>query len=307
VKKITCNNAFYVKLGRNGVWETSSLESNIIRIGWAQQSLEDINGSNWKKIQRELEHEIADKGAATRDCRALRMLCESTSEDIWITFHGSHLWWAKVTADPAIYKDEISKYRKVEKWHCQDIAGESLLVTYIPGRISKVQGFRGTICKVKEDQELTRLINGEQSPEYIAISRSKNELCSCVEAALRRLHWKDFETLVDLVFRATGWRRVSVLGETMKFSDIELEDPINDELYQVQVKSAASFKDFQQYSQNFQTSKYRKLFFVVHTPDKKLSTTHPSIEDVVQLVLPKRLAEMVVDLGLINWLMNKVR
>lgn len=306
MKKITCNNAFYVKLGRNGVWETSSLESKIIRIGWAQQSLEDINSCNWKKIQRELEQEIADKGAATRDCRALQMLCESTPEDIWITFHGSHLWWAKVT-DPTIYKDEISKYRKVEKWHCQDIAGESLLVTYIPGRISKVQGFRGTICKVKEVQELTRLINGEQSPEYIAISRSKNELCCCIESALGRLHWKDFETLVDLVFRATGWRRVSVLGETMKFSDIELEDPINDELYQVQVKSAASFKDFQQYSQNFQTSKYRKLFFVVHTPDKKLSTTQPNLEDAVQLVLPRRLAEMVADLGLINWLMNKVR
>lgn len=306
MKPITSKNSFYVKLGRNGVWESSSLENNIIRIGWVSQSLSDINNSMWEKIQSELEKEIPDKGAATRDCRALKMLCESTPDDIWITFHGSHLWWCKV-ADPIIYEDEISKFRKVKKWYCHDIAGESLLVTYIPGRISKLQGFRGTICKVKEVDELTRLVNSEQSPEFIAISNSKKVLCNNVESALGQLHWKDFETLVDLVFRATGWRRISVLGETMKFSDIELEDPINEEVYQVQVKSAASFHDFQEYSQNFVTGKYRKLFFVVHTPDKKLSITQQDFESPVQLVLPKRLSEMLVDLGLVNWLMNKIR
>ena len=300
------SNAFYVKLGRNGVWESSSLENDIIRIGWVLQTLADINGGNWEKIQRELEEEIPHKGTATRDCRALRMFCESTSDDVWITFHGSHLWWTRV-GDPVIHEDEISKYRKVEKWRCQDVAGASLLATYIPGRISKLQGFRGTICKVKEVDELTRLINGEQSPEFIALSNAINQLCSNVETALGRLHWKDFETLVDLVFRATGWRRISVIGETMKFSDIELEDPINDEIYQVQVKSAASFRDFHYYAQNFDTSKYRKLFFVVHTPDKKLSETQPNYENQVQLVLPKRLSQMIVDLGLVNWLMNKVR
>lgn len=306
MEPITSKNAFYVKLGRNGVWESSSLVNNIIRIGWASQALSDLNSGKWEKIQSELEIEIPDKGAATRDCRALKMLCESTRDDVWITLHGSHLWWCKVV-DPIIYKDEISKFRKVEKWCCQDVVGESLLITYIPGRISKLQGFRGTICKVKEVDELTRLINGMQSPEFIAISNSKKILYGNVEVAFRKLHWKDFETLVDLVFRATGWRRISVLGESMKFSDIELVDPINEELYQIQVKSAASFSDFHKYSQGFDTDKYRKLFFVVHTPDKKLSETENNSESPVQLVLPKRLSEMVVDLGLINWLLNKVR
>lgn len=306
MKPITSKNAFYVKLGRNGVWESSSIENSIIRIGWVSQTLSDLNSSMWEKIQSELEIEIPDKGAATRDCRALKMLCESTPDDVWITFHGSHLWWCKV-ADPIIYEDEISKFRKVEKWCCHDVVGESLLVTYIPGRISKLQGFRGTICKVKEIDELIRLINGVQSPEFIAISNSKKILYGNVEAAFGILHWKDFETLVDLVFRATGWRRISVLGESMKFSDIELVDPINEELYQIQVKSAASFSDFNKYSQGFDKDKYRKLFFVVHTPDKKLSETDNNSESPVQLVLPKRLSEMVVDLGLINWLLNKVR
>lgn len=256
---INCKNAYYIKLGRNGCWEESSLKENIMRIGWKNQTLSDINNCNWEIIQKQLITETTDKGTATRDCRALKMICKSTHDDIWITFHGNYLWWCKV-ADPVIFEDTVSKYRKAEKWHYQDVLGEPLVITQIPGRIAKLQGFRGTICKVKEVDELARLINHQHSSEYSAIHHSKEDLCIHVEAGLRRLHWKDFETLVDLLFRATGWRRISILGETMKYSDIELEDPINCEMYQVQVKSTATLRDFNEYSQRFIGGQYRKLF-----------------------------------------------
>jgi len=306
METITCKNAYYVKLGRNGIWEDSSIKKRILRIGWSKQTLSDINKGSWNIIQKQLEDEIPDKGTATRDCRALRMLCESTAEDIWVTFHASHLWWCKV-AEKRIFEDKVSKYRKVEDWYCKDIFGTSLLINQIPGRISKLQGFRGTICKVKEVEELTGLINRQYSSEFVAITHSRVDLCRHVEKGLRRLHWKDFETLVDLLFRATGWRRVSVLGENMKYLDIELEEPINGEMYQVQVKSSALLRDFQEYAKKFQSEKYRKLFFVVHTPDKKLIEMPNQKDNPVQLVLPGRLAEMVVDLGMVAWLLNKIR
>lgn len=306
MEHIACTNAYYVKLGRAGMWEESSIKTNIIRIGWRRQTLSDINSGKWEKIQKQLEREAADQGAAVRDCRALRMLCDSTNDDIWITFHKGHLWWCRVT-DRQIREDKESKYRKVEKWRCTNIFGEPLLITQIPGRIAKLQGFRGTICKVGEADELTRLINRQNSPEYAAIMYSKGELCRHVENGLRRLHWKDFETLVDLLFRATGWRRVSVLGETMKFSDIELEEPITGEMYQVQVKSTATPRDLREYTETFAGGKYRRLFFVVHTPDKKLDEAPQDEDSSVQVVLPKELAEMVVELGLLNWLLAKIR
>jgi hypothetical protein len=306
METITCKNAYYVKLGRNGIWEESSIKKSIIRIGWARQTLPDINTGRWERIQRQLEKEAADKGTATRDCRALRMLCESTNDDIWITFHANHLWWCKVAA-PRIHEDTVSKYRKVDGWHCENMFGEPLLLVQIPGRIAKLQGFRGTICKVREADELTRLINRQHSSEYAAIMHSKEDLCRHVESGLHRLHWKDFETLVDLLFRATGWRRVSVLGETMKFSDIELEEPITGEMYQVQVKSAATPRDLRDYAETFGGGKYRKLFFVVHAPDRRLLETRMPADSPVQVILPKGLAEMVVELGLLNWLLNKVR
>jgi len=303
---ITCKNAYYVKLGRTGIWEESSLKKNIIRIGWTTLTLFDINNGRWEKIQKQLEKEVTDKGTATRDCRALRMLCDSTNDDIWITFHGNHLWWCKVT-DPRIHEDKVSKYRKVDRWHYQNIFCEPLLITQIPGRVAKLQGFRGTICKVSEVDELARLINRQHSSEYTAILHSKEDLCRHVETGLRRLHWKDFETLVDLLFRATGWRRVSVLGETMKFSDIELEDPITGEMYQVQVKSTATPRDLKEYINTFGGGKYRRLFFVVHTPDKKLAETPQPKDSPMEIILPRRLSEMVVELGLLNWLLNKIR
>ena len=194
-----------------------------------------------------------------------------------------------------------------EHWYCQNIFDEPLLITQIPGRIAKLQGFRGTICKVSELDELVRLINRQGSSEYTAIVHSKEDLCRHVETGLRRLHWKDFETLVDLLFRATGWRRVSVLGQTMKFSDIELEEPITGDMYQVQVKSTATPRDLQEYIEMFSGGKYRRLFFVVHTPDKKLKETLQPEDGPVQIILPRRLAEMVVELGLLNWLLNKIR
>jgi len=306
MKKIACKNAFYIKLGRNGIWEDSSIKNNIMRIGWRAQSVHDINNGNWEKIKKELEEESNSKGAATRDYRALRMICESTPEDIWITFHGNYLWWCRVSEEK-IFEDDTSKYRKVDKWRRVDINGNYLIINNISGRISKLQGFRGTVCKVKEIDELVRLINSEDSPEYLAIKKSKTLLCRNVEKALKLLHWKDFETIVDLVFRGVGWRRVSVLGETMKFSDIELEDPINNDFYQVQIKSSSTYKEFNDYKMKFDRGKYRKLFFVVHSPDDKLASIKNESSDEVQLILSEKLSEMVVDLGLTNWLMRKIK
>ncbi len=97
------------------------------------------------------------------------------------------------------------------------------------------------------------------------------------------------------------------MGETMKFSDIELEEPITGDMYQVQVKSSATFREFKKYSDNFTGGKYRKLFFVVHTPDQKLSDRAQTDSSQVEVLLPRKIAEMVVDLGLVNWLMNRIQ
>ena len=169
-----------------------------------------------------------------------------------------------------------------------------------------MQGFRGTVCRVKAFDALERLLRGESSPAHVAVTDALETLNREVGVAIRSLHWKDFETLIDLLFRNAGWRRLSMLGETMKFADLELQEPITGERYQVQVKSKAGLNDFVKYRDQFTGQGFRKLYFVVHTPtDERLSKEKST--DFVEVILPDRLAGMIVDAGLVNWVLTKIR
>ena len=299
--------AYYIKLGKGGMWEESSLEKHIARIGWDNLTLDEINGRDWQAIKEKLLPEHRSMGAATTDLNALKSFVESTSDDIWITFHARQLRWCRL-GEPEILEDEVSKYRRLAgQWRNCDVNDHLLLVNQISGRISRVQGFRGTICKVKAIDDLRRLVNDQPSEAFQAISKAKKTLVAKIEEGLGRLHWRDFETLVDLLFRSAGWRRVSLLGGAMKYADMELEEPITGDRYQVQVKSAARLDVFEEYAKQFPRAGFRKLYFVVHSPDTQLAACQTSPYENVELILPRRLAEMVVGSGLTDWLSSKVR
>lgn len=303
---IDFTNAYYIKLGSGGKYEESSIRENKLRFGWNSISVEEINQKNWAALKEKYRHEYKNRGSATVDINALRTIVESTPDDIWISFHASQLWWCKV-AGTEVFEDSISRYRRVNgQWNNRDIHDQPLIINQIPGSLSKIQGFRGTVCGVKEIDDLRRLLNDQPSEAFIGISKAKEVLSREVELGIKRLHWKDFETLVDLVFRGAGWRRTSVLGEAMKYADIELEEPITNDLYQVQVKSAATLNDFEEYKQNFSHGSFRKLYFVVHSPDEKLFV-HQSVDENIELVLPNRLAQLVIEFGLTDWLLRKIR
>jgi hypothetical protein len=119
------------------------------------------------------------------------------------------------------------------------------------------------------------------------------------------LHWKDYETLVDLVFRHTGWVRVSVLGQHAKAYDLELREPITGNRYVVQVKSEAELEDLKDTIANFSPEDFKRVFFVVHSPAINL-TGAIEIPDHVQIVLPEVLAQLAIDAGLVEWLEDKI-
>jgi len=97
-----------------------------------------------------------------------------------------------------------------------------------------------------------------------------------------------------------------MLGENMKFADLELEDAITGDRYQVQIKSEATLSDFEKYSAEFDNEGYRKLYFVVHSPSRNLQRIKEHRSDV-ELILPNRLSEMAVNLGLVEWLMCRIK
>jgi hypothetical protein len=305
ISRVSIQRAFYIKLGKGGAWELNSLATHIMRIGWPNNALADVNAHRWEVIEHKLRAELSHKGTATRDVNALREIVLSSEADVWITFHGSRLWWCRLAEGP-VEEDQISKFRRLRgKWSDRDIHGRVLLIADIPGTLSQLQGFRGTVCAVKAADRLERLLNGESSLPHQAVSGARDKLVREVQSAIGELHWKDFETLVDLIFRQAGWRRLSVLGETMKYADLELEEPITAERYQVQIKSAADTADFVRYRDEFKGRGFRKLFFVVHSPTSTLANAESS--STVELVLPARLSAMVVDAGLVSWILAKIR
>ena len=91
----------------------------------------------------------------------------------------------------------------------------------------------------------------------------------------------------------------------MKFVDMELEEPITGEMYQVQVKSDATIANFREYAEQFTEGHFRKLYFVVHNSKEKWANA-PKYK-TVELILQEQLALWVVDFGLVNWLLKKIR
>jgi hypothetical protein len=307
LEQLHFSNAFYIKLGRGGMWEEDAIATGKLRMGWAESTIEDINAANWKVIHRQVRRELKGKPAGTvsADLNALRRITESSPDDIWITFHQNKMWWTRLAAGK-VRQDKTSKYRKTSQpWSDRSLTGIALTVSNLPGMLAQLQGYRATVCRVHHDDLLRRTLLGEQSPSAAAIRSHRAVLANHLAKAIQELHWKDFETLVDLVFRNAGWIRVSVLGQHAKGLDLELIEPIMKDRYIVQVKSRAGRAEVISTAKQFSPREYRRVFFVVHSPDSSL-TEAAKLPKHVALVTPERLATMAADAGLTGWIEDKV-
>jgi hypothetical protein len=307
MSSIDFTTAYYIKLGRGGAWEADSIETGKLRLGWRDQSVEDINANRWSVIEQQLrvKHQGKPSGVATTDLNALRHIAGSPPGDVWVTFYQAKLWWTRLSSGP-VEQDGISKFRRTAvPWSDRAANGRLLVVNDLPGKISQLQGFRGTACQVKHSDLLRRTLNGTRSPLAIAISDQLAALAQHLMRAIEELHWKDFETLVDLVFRAAGWIRVSVLGQHAKAYDLELREPITGDRYVVQVKSRAGLRDLQSTIANFSPENFRRVFFAVHSPEDDLAEAS-DVPDHVEIVSPQRLGQLAMDAGLAGWLEDKV-
>ena len=300
------DDAFYIKLGRGGAWEAESISSGRLRFGWADQSIDDINNHRWAIIEQQIrDAKQAAPGQATRAFNGLQSICGSSSSDVWITFHQAKLWWARVSPAP-VAEDSISKYRTIlGQWSDKNLKGKLLIASELPGKLAQLQAYRWTMCKVRYKEVLRRVLEGRSSPKAQAIAHQRNLLAAELTEAIRELHWKDFETLVDLIFRDSGWIRVSVLGEQAKGYDLELREPITGDRCVVQVKSTASLRDLNHTLGQFSPDDYRRVFFVVHSPSADLVAAE-DLPEHVELVPPEDLALRVIDAGLITWLEEKL-
>jgi hypothetical protein len=131
---------------------------------------------------------------------------------------------------------------------------------------------------------------------------------AAIENMVKRLHWQDFELLIDLVFARTGWARISVLGATQKDIDLEVQNLAADEIAFVQVKSTSDQAELNRYIERFeaQSDRYARMIFAVHTSYTKQELTAPADDPRVQVWTSERIARLVVALGLGEWVETKL-
>lgn len=295
----------YIKLGRGGEWEDRCLNHDqTVMLGYANPYHRDALTGNWEKVYDFwLRHRNGNSGAAASDLNQIKDFYTLPETGLWITFHSRHLYWCFAHSEVLELPGGERIRKAIGGWKRESLTGKPLRIENLDGRVTKVQGFRGTICSIEIQDYLIRKIRGEVQPDVKAASEARDQLNERLAALISGLWWKDFELLVDLVFSQAGWQRVSVLGKTDKDLDLDLLAPVTGRRAFVQVKSSATVATLEQSIAAFRAATdFDEMYFVVHTADSSLRER--SEEGLTIIDLPK-LAELVVSAGLVDWLITK--
>ena len=306
--KINPISALYIKLGSGGRFEKHCIEvAQVIRLGYNEIPHDLCLRGDWEAVREIfIQERGSDPGSATRHTNQVKAFYEAGNDVLWVTFYNNRLWWCFASPEITLLPDG-SKTRPVKgSWCSTDIEGTTLVMDQLSGSLLSMQGFRGTICSVREFDYLVRKINAEQSPAEKAVQHSFEELVKALVAIIRQFNWKEFELLTDLIFRQAGWQRVNQLGKTQKGIDLDLISPIANERYYVQVKSKAGEKVFDDFVQRTTASdEYSRYYLVVHSPAGDL--TKDLETDTHRLWLSDDIARLVVKYGLVEWVIGKAK
>ncbi len=307
--RVSPSSVRYIKLGEGGQYERDCIERGVNRIGFGTvkpERFELCAGRRWDELYGSFIAEGKVKGTARAFTTQVRTFFEDDGAILWITFHAGKLYWGSVGGAPMPSAEFQGAIRLMQNgcWRSTDLKGQSLLKDSLSGKLTKVEGFRGTSCEVTEARDyVIRRINGEKLKEVQTAIDKRADLEKAAIGVIRLLTPKDFELLVDLIFSTSGWRRVGVVGGPQETVDVHLTLPSTGEDAYVQVKSEATQEVLEDYLARLEERRgvFQRMFFVYHTGDIHL----PEGERPVTIVGPEELPKMVIEAGLIGWLIDK--
>ena len=294
----------YMKLGAGGEWEDECIKKGIIRFGFGSARPERFplcRAGKWDQLTQSFVAGGRTRGTATRFTNETRHFFEDDGSTLWITFVGQRLYWGLLTADPPErHSDGAGVWRTVaEGWRWHDVKGEQLTKDRLSGALTKLASYQGTSCDVDVADYVIRRINGHKTPAVERAVTAVENVMRCVQELMKLLGPRDFEMLVDLVFTNSGWRRLGIVGKTQKTLDLDLELPSTGERAFVQVKSKTTSAELAKYVDKLE-DQYTRMFYVFHSGEAETTDRR------VTVIGPQNLAKLVVDAGLVNWLIHKV-
>jgi hypothetical protein len=302
----------YVKNGEGGEWWDAAKDHGQVHFGWRTIPHSLLQSADMAAIESLIRKGYGDKAGATQDFNALRTILEQPSRHLWVTFEEGSMWWCTVFDGIEVNSDGGLQGRGhfwltcSSRWSNHSIDGKRRLSTSeLPGIVAATAGFPATICEPGGWKDILRVIRNEEDPDARAAATARKDYQHAIARLVARLRDKDFEVLVDLILARTGWARLAKLGGATEGLDIEVENPASEEIAFVQVKSRASQEVLDDYVSRFnrQRERYARMIFAVHSPIGKLA---PPNDQPVQLWTGERISDLVVRLGLGDWLAKRV-
>lgn len=300
----------YIKLGKGGAWSADAIAGGIIPFGFRKISHAPCVAGDWETVAKELQTAGRTTSGVTQGLRELRDFYELDGDCLWVTFADGHLYWA--FAEPAVLPnaddgtDGPRRFRRtVDGWHRHSLMGDPLAVRSLSSALTRVAGYRMTICTIEREDYLLRRIRGEEEPLVIEMRALRSQLESAAARMIAGLDWRDFEIMVELIFTRGGWQRQSALGTGEVDIDLLLDNPTTNETAWVQVKSSAIQATLDDYLERFRRDgSAQRFYFICHSPKGNLSLP-PSSH--LHLWAGVELARSALTAGLLDWLIERTR
>ncbi|MEO0637832.1 MAG: restriction endonuclease [Pseudomonadota bacterium] len=294
----------YIKLGPSGAWFHQCVEEGSLRLDQREIPHTVGKSGDVEHIRTLLIADGFDPAAATSKAREVISFYDP-SPTLWITFADGRLWWCISEGEAVSVTDGKGTRMRccTISWSDRSLGGEELRINTLSGQLTKTAAYRQSICNVEASNYLIARLRDELLPAVADAKLIEQDYARALEPVIALLTWQDFEAFVELVFAASGWRRLSVVGGTQEMVDIELIQPTTGERALVQVKSSTDQAQLDSYVARFALRTEDRMFYAYHTSAASLASTN----DNITLLDRSRLAKMAVYAGLGGWLINKAR
>jgi hypothetical protein len=297
----------YIKLGEKGKWAADALTRGILPFGYRAVGHQPCAERDWEEVRRQLSGMGRTRRGAGQGLRELKDFYELPDDTLWVTMADGHFWWAFAEGPVIENKDADaeapSRFRRTRDGWCKtSLTGVPLAMRSLSSALTSTANYQMTICAIKQADYLLRRIRGEVDPLRAAAIALKADTTDIALQMVRQLDWRDFETLVDLIFSGGGWQRLSALGGDQADVDLVLFEPITSETAWVQVKSHSTQAELNDYLGRFERDgSCDRFFFVHHTATGTLTLpANPKLH----LWSAERVASAATRAGLFDWLLD---
>jgi hypothetical protein len=299
----------YIKLGEKGKWVRRALSQGILPFGYGAVDHVSCAQGSWEEVRRQLLGMGRTNRGVSQGLRELKDFYGLPDDTVWVTMADGHVWWTFAdgpvvegdAADPAA----PTRFRRTRKGWCNtSLNGVPLTLRSLTSALTSTANYQMTICGLKQADYLLRKIRDDIDPLRAAAEVLKAETIQLAVQMIRQMDWRDFETLVDLIFMRCGWHRISALGKDQVDIDLILKQPVTGQTAWVQVKSRSTQAEFEEYLDRFQRDgSCDCCFFISHSAANTLSAPD---DPKVHLWSAERVASAATEVGLLDWLVDHV-